>query len=113
MSRDDDIDLDWHDVKEEGGVQYTEVPWDTPPPTPPQSPRAVQQLAAALQAAMADPVKMQRLAALLREPTEKKVVIDTPPAPLPSTEIPSPPPTTVAPSADRVRLVKRRVHGAL
>ena len=93
---DDNIEVDWHDMKEEGGVKYMECEWMTPDPSPAPgpapSPRAMQQLAAALQAAL-----------------EKKVIIDTPPPPPSSTDSPATPPLTVVP----VRLVKRRVHGAL
>ena len=92
MSRDGNIEVDWPDMKEEGGVKYMECEWGSPAPSPAPSPRAMQQLAAALQAAL-----------------EKKVIIDTPPPPPSSTDIPATPPLTVVP----VRLVKRRVHGAL
>ncbi len=102
MSRDDNLDLDWHDVKEEGGIKYIECDWESPAPSPAPSPRAMQPLATALQAALADPVKMQKLTALLAPPPEKKEII----TPLPATEIPLPP-------YPRTRAVKRRVHGAL
>jgi len=77
MSHDDNIEVDWHDVKEEGGVKYTDCEWDSPAP----SPRAMQELAVRLQKALADPVKLQKLADLLDEPTEKKVITDTLPHP--------------------------------
>jgi hypothetical protein len=112
MSRDDNIEIDWHDVKEEGGVKYIDCEWITPDPrpapSPAPSPRKMHDLAAALQAALADPAKLQKLTALLSEPTEKKVVIDTPPQPPSSTEIPAPQQPVAPPPVRR-----RRVHGAL
>ena len=86
MSRDDNIEVDWHDMKEEGGVKYIECEWDSPVPSPANSPRALQLLAAVLQAAVVVPI-------------EKKAVIDTPLPPLPSTEISLPLPPTAALSA--------------
>ena len=108
MSRNDNIEIDWHDMKEEGGVKYIECEWDSPVPSPANSPRAMQQLAAVLQAAVVVPI-------------EKRALETTPLPPLPSTEISLPPPPTAilsavpveVLSAVPVRLQRRRVHGAL
>lgn len=102
MSREDNITFDWEEVN---GVKYQEVPWDTPPNSPVNSPREMQQLATALAAALK---KIEQL-----ENAKKETPTNTIPQHQSSTETLKVEPPARAQSPPKKAARMRRVHGGL